>query len=61
VLAVGVAISYLGCAPLFIMSGREYAKGLERLKNSAIVRNTLRESHKINLSVPVPVGETTEN
>lgn len=32
VLALGVAISYLGCAPLFILSGQEYARDINKMK-----------------------------
>ena len=48
VLACGVAISYLGCAPLFICSGKEYAKGINKLKASAIERRTLKNDININ-------------
>ena len=54
VLACGVAISYLTCAPLFICSGIEYAKGLNKLKSQAVVRGTLKRASSLNHSKDVP-------
>lgn len=48
VLACGVAISYLGCAPLFICSGLEYAKGLKKIKTAAVIRGTLKRASSVN-------------
>jgi MFS family permease len=54
VLACGVAISYLTCAPLFICSGLEYAKGLNKIKTAAVVRGTLKRASSLNRTEETP-------
>lgn len=39
VLACGIAFSYLGCCPLFVYSGNEYAKGLAQRASSSQVES----------------------
>lgn len=54
VLACGVAISYLTAAPLFIKSGIEYSKGLDKIKAQAVVRGTLKRASSLNRSEEAP-------
>lgn len=52
VLAGGVAVSYIGCAPLFILSGIEYGKGLDAMKAKAVMRSSMPggQNTKLNLT-----------
>ena len=50
VLAVGVAISYLMCSPLFICSGIEYSKGLQKLKAQVFINKLTHNNNENEMS-----------